>query len=82
MAADVAEFKGTLIRVTFCIFRWASRHYFVSQCFIGGASEGEIREWVGHSSSRIVERYRHLADDVAQRVTAADTLRTQWESHH
>jgi integrase len=27
------------------------RHYFVSQCFLGGASEGEIREWVGHADS-------------------------------
>ena len=37
------------------------RHYFVSQAFIGGATEGAIREWVGHSDSRVVERYRHLA---------------------
>jgi integrase len=36
------------------------RHFFVSRCFLGGASEGEIREWVGHASSRMVERYRHL----------------------
>lgn len=43
------------------------RHYFVSQCFLGGVSEGEIREWVGHADSRIVERYRHLSDDDAQR---------------
>lgn len=36
------------------------RHFFVSQCFLGGASEGEIREWVGHADSKIVEHYRHL----------------------
>jgi integrase len=36
------------------------RHFFVSQCFLGGASEGEIREWVGHASSKMVEHYRHL----------------------
>lgn len=43
------------------------RHYFVSQAFLGGASEGEIREWVGHADSRIVERYRHLSNEDAQR---------------
>ncbi len=43
------------------------RHYFVSQAFLGGAFEGEIREWVGHRDSRIVERYRHLQNDDAQR---------------
>ena len=43
------------------------RHYFVSQAYLGGASEGEIREWVGHSNSRIVERYRHLRSDEARR---------------
>ena len=42
------------------------RHYFVSQAFLCDASEGEIREWVGHSDSRIVERYRHLRDKDAQ----------------
>lgn len=36
------------------------RHFFTSQAFLGGASEGEIREWVGHRDSKIVERYRHL----------------------
>jgi integrase len=36
------------------------RHFFVSQAFLGGASEGEIREWVGHRDSEMVEHYRHL----------------------
>ncbi len=36
------------------------RHFFVSQCFLGGASEGEIQEWVGHADSKMVEHYRHL----------------------
>jgi integrase len=36
------------------------RHFFVSQAFLGGASEGEIREWVGHADSKMVEHYRHL----------------------
>jgi hypothetical protein len=43
------------------------RHAFVSQAFLDGASEGEIREWVGHTNSRIVERYRHLRNEDAQR---------------
>jgi integrase len=36
------------------------RHFFVSQCFLGGASEGEIRQWVSHADSKMVEHYRHL----------------------
>ena len=43
------------------------RHFFVSQAFLGGVSEGEIREWVGHRNSRIVERYRHLRSEDAVR---------------
>jgi hypothetical protein len=41
----------------------------VSQAFLGGASEGEIRKWVGHRDSRIVERYWHLRPQDAQRKT-------------
>jgi integrase len=43
------------------------RHFFCSQCFLGGASEGEIREWLGHRDSKVVELYRHLRDEDAQR---------------
>jgi integrase len=43
------------------------RHFFVSQAFLGGASEGEIRQWVGHTDSRIIERYRHLSDQDSKR---------------
>jgi integrase len=42
------------------------RHYFVSQAFLTGASEGEIRDWVGHKDSRLIERYRHLRHEEAQ----------------
>ncbi len=42
------------------------RHYFVSQCFVAGIPETDIRDWVGHSSSVIVELYRHLRHDVAR----------------
>ena len=45
----------------------AFRHYFCSQCFLGGASEGEIREWLGHRDSNMVELYRHLRNEDAQR---------------
>jgi integrase len=43
------------------------RHFFCSQAFLGGASEGEIREWLGHADSKMVEHYRHLKNDDAQR---------------
>jgi len=43
------------------------RHYFCSQCFLGGASEGEIKEWLGHADSKMVEHYRHLRSEDAQR---------------
>jgi hypothetical protein len=43
------------------------RHAFVSQSFLDGASEGENREWVGHTNSGIVERYRHLRNEDARR---------------
>ncbi len=46
------------------------RHYFCSQSFLGGASEGEIREWLGHSDSKMVEHYRHLRSEDAQRKMA------------
>jgi integrase len=42
------------------------RHYFVTEALLGGATEGEVRDWVGHRDSRIVERYRHLRDRSAK----------------
>jgi hypothetical protein len=33
------------------------RQFFVSQAFLGGALEGEIREWVGHADGKMVEHY-------------------------
>ena len=33
---------------------------FCQSSLPGGASEGEIREWVGHADSKMVEHYRHL----------------------
>jgi integrase len=43
------------------------RHFFCSQAFLGGASESEIREWLGHRDSKMVEHYRHLRNEDAQR---------------
>jgi integrase len=43
------------------------RHFFVSQAFLGGVSEGEIRDWVGHRDTKIIERYRHLRHSDSQR---------------
>ena len=43
------------------------RHFFCSQSFLGGASEGEIKEWLGHADSKMVEHYRHLRNEDAQR---------------
>jgi integrase len=43
------------------------RHFFCSQCFVSGASEGEIKEWLGHADSKMVEHYRHLRSEDAQR---------------
>lgn len=33
------------------------RHFFCSRAFLGGASEGEIRKWLGHAESKMVEHY-------------------------
>ena len=61
------------------------RHFFCGQSFLGGASEGEIREWLGHAESKMVEHYRHLRNEDAQRMMgqidftgpeASDTLQT------
>ena len=46
------------------------RHFFVSQAFMQGAREGEIKDWVGHKDSRVVELYRHLSKDLHFRRTS------------
>jgi integrase len=43
------------------------RHFFVSQALLGGASEGEVKDWVGHRSTRMVELYRHLREQDSKR---------------
>jgi integrase len=46
------------------------RHYFVTESFLGGATDGEVRDWVGPRDSRIVERYRHLRGSAARQTMA------------
>jgi len=43
------------------------RHFFCSQAFIGSAGEGEVKEWMGHSSTKMGELYRHLRTDDSRR---------------
>jgi integrase len=51
------------------------RHFFCSQCFLGGASEGEIKEWLGHADSKMVEHYRHLrSEDALRKMEQVDFL--------
>jgi integrase len=58
------------------------RHYFCSQCFLGGASEGEIREWMGHRDSKIVELYRHLRrEDATRKMEQIEFLAGADKSH-
>ncbi len=58
------------------------RHTFCSQCFLGGASEGEVREWLGQRDSKIVELYRHLRNEDARRkMSQIDFLGRGVETH-
>jgi integrase len=51
------------------------RHFFCSQALIGGATEGEFREWLGHADSKMVEHYRHLRlTDARRRMQQIDYL--------
>jgi len=51
------------------------RHYFVSEAFRQGATEGEVMEWVGHRDSKIVAHYRHLRKaDSHRRMEKVDFL--------
>jgi len=44
------------------------RHFFVSEAFIEGATEGEVMAWVDHRDSRIVRRYRHIRPENAIKI--------------
>jgi integrase len=43
------------------------RHFFCSQAFADGASEGNIKDWLGHADSIMVEHYRHQRPGESQR---------------
>src|SRR5262249_40932432 len=43
------------------------RHFFCSQAFRDRASYAEIRDWLGHRDSKMVDHYRHLGDEDSQR---------------
>ena len=62
------EFPTPLGEIGFAHARLHSlRHFFVSQAFVSGASEGEVKDWVGHRDSRVVEHYRHLSSEDSRR---------------
>lgn len=51
------------------------RHFFCSQCFLSGRSEGEIQQWLGHRDSKITEHYRHLRmQDAIPRMASVNFL--------
>jgi len=50
------------------------RHFFCSTCFRSGIAEADIKLWLGHSDSKMVAHYRHLADGEHQR--AIDKIKT------
>jgi integrase len=37
------------------------RHFFCSHCFRCGILEADIKLWLGHTDSKMVSHYRHLA---------------------
>ena len=51
-----------------------ARHTYVSLMHAAGCSLEEIGDFVGHSSTYMVDRYRHLLD--GQRERAAERLDT------
>jgi len=58
------------------------RHFFVSQALLGGASEGEVKDWVGHRDTRMVELYRHLREhDSKLKLQQIDFLGDQADSN-
>jgi hypothetical protein len=51
------------------------RHYFCSKAFIDGATESEVKEWLGHADSRMVAHYRHLrVEDGQRRMQSIDFI--------
>ena len=42
------------------------RHFFISECFDAGIPESDIKDWVGHSDSKVVKLYRHIRSESAK----------------
>ncbi|MDB2686159.1 site-specific integrase [Mariniblastus sp.] len=42
------------------------RHFFVSECFDAGIPESDIKDWVGHSDSKVVNLYKHIRSESAK----------------
>lgn len=62
-----SEFPSSNEEIGFADGRFHSfRHFFVSEAFAAGIPESDIRDWVGHSDSKIVELYRHLRIETAK----------------
>lgn len=56
------------------------RHFFCSQSFLSGRSEGEVRDWLGHADSKITDHYRHLrSDDAVRRMEQVQFLPSEEE---
>jgi hypothetical protein len=53
-----------------CILPLAARQYKGKVTIVGRASEREINEWLGHKEAGLVQRYRHLRNENAQRNMA------------
>ena len=45
------------------------RHSFASFCVMGGSSLYEVSKLLGHSDSKMSERYSHLSDDSLQKAS-------------
>lgn len=59
------------------------RHFFVSEAFRQGATEGEVMEWVEHRDSKMVAHYRHLRkDDSHRRMEQIDCLGADCGTDH
>lgn len=43
------------------------RHYFCSEAYRSGATDAELLAWLGHSESKIMQRYRHLRKEDGHR---------------
>lgn len=55
-------------------FHQATRHNFCSRCAQAGVPLNKVKEWAGHSSLAITERYLHVIEDEADNGRAAQAI--------